>query len=153
MWTITRAWRIIPAAHPPCSQGPDDDDDQEDCSNISKDLTCGPLVLSWTGGRGVCPSWAGTRPSNLSNIALIMRTIAIGEDDIIGFGKRKHLRWWLCGVGGMVFTLRQHAWLVSCCCRFQSTSSPQESPFVNNILRSSWKPRSFELILIIRHRV
>ena len=63
---------------------------------------------------------------------------------IIGFGKRKHLRWWLCGVGGMVFTLRQHAWLVSCCCRFQSTSSPQESPFVNNILRSSWKPSSFE---------
>ena len=81
MSTITRAWRIIPAAHPPCSQGPDDDDDQEDCSNISKDLTCGPLVLSWTGGRGVCPSWAGTRPSNLSNIALIMKTIAIGEDD------------------------------------------------------------------------
>ena len=38
-------------------------------------LTCGPLVLSWTGGRGVCPSCAGTRPSSLSNIALQIITL------------------------------------------------------------------------------
>ena len=97
---ITRASHRAPAVHPLCSQVPDnhddddDDDDDDDADAYNKiddvdddddNFTCGPLVLSWTGGRGVCPSWAGTRPSNLSNIALqiiiVIMTILHHNDD------------------------------------------------------------------------